>query len=80
LNGDVTHEIQLSLLHLKDRLLAVVPFVCPGVPILLLGLLLLVVRALFCIMPWLPTIVANAGRKFFRLGHLLLILPVLEIS
>jgi hypothetical protein len=77
---DVTHEIQLALLHLKDRLLVVVGFRGIGVLILLMGLLLLGVRALICIMPWLPTIVANAGQKFLRLGHLLLILSVLEIS
>jgi hypothetical protein len=47
---------------------------------LLMGLLLPGVRALICIMPGLSTIVAYVGRKFFRLGHLLLILLVLEIS
>jgi hypothetical protein len=44
-----------------------------GVLLLLLGLLLPGVRALICIMPGLSTIVAYAGQKFFRLGHLLLI-------
>jgi hypothetical protein len=48
--------------------------------LLLLGLLLPGVRALICIMPRLSTIVAYVGQKFFRLGHLPLILLVLEIS
>jgi hypothetical protein len=78
-NRDVTHEIQFALLHSKAWLLAVVAFTGSGVLLLLLGLLLPGVRALICIMPGLSTIVANAGRKFFRLGHLLLILLVLEI-
>jgi hypothetical protein len=78
-NRDVTHEIQLSLLHLKAWLLAVVAFSGFAVLLLLLGLLLSGVRTL-CVMPRLSTIVANAGLKFFRLGHLLLILLVLEIS
>jgi hypothetical protein len=77
---DVTHEIQLALLHLKDRLLVGVVVSGSGVMILLLGLLLFGLRALICIMPGLSTIVANAGWKFFRIRHLLLILPVLEIS
>jgi hypothetical protein len=51
-----------------------------GVLLLLLGLLLSGVRALIGIMLGLSTIVAYAGRKFFRFGHLLLILLVLEIS
>jgi hypothetical protein len=78
-NRDVTHEIKLALLHLKAWLLAVVACSGSGVLVLMLGLLLPGVRALICIMPGLSTIVANAGRKFFRLGHLLLILLVLEI-
>jgi hypothetical protein len=51
-----------------------------GVLLLLLGLLMPVVRALICIMPGLSTIIAYAGWKFFRLGHLLLIILVMEIS
>jgi hypothetical protein len=51
-----------------------------GVLLLLLGLLMPGVWALICIIPGLSTIVAYAGRKFFRLGHLLMILLVLEIS
>jgi hypothetical protein len=70
----------MALLHLKDRLLVVVAFSCLGVLILLPGLLLFWVWALICIMPGLSTVVANAGQKFFRLGHLLLILSVQEIS
>ena len=58
---DVTPEIQLALLHLKGRLLAVITFSCSGVLILLLGVVLLRVRALICVMPGLSTIVANAG-------------------
>jgi hypothetical protein len=58
----------------------VVAFSESVVLLLLLGLLLPGVRALICIIPGLSTIVANAGWKFFRLGHLLLILLVLEIS
>jgi hypothetical protein len=79
-NRDVTHEIQLALLHLKTCLLAGFAISGSGVLLLLLRFLLSGVRALISIMPWLSTIVANAGRKFFRLGHLLLILLVLEIS
>jgi hypothetical protein len=51
-----------------------------GVLILLLGLVLLRVWALIGIMPWLPTIVANAGWKFLWLGDLWLGLTVLKIS
>jgi hypothetical protein len=51
-----------------------------GVLLLLMGLLLPGVQALICIMPGLSTIVANVGRKLFRLGHLLLILLILKIS
>jgi hypothetical protein len=46
---------------------------------LLLGLDLPRVWALIGIMPWLPTIVANAGWKFLWLGDLLLSLTVLKI-
>jgi hypothetical protein len=63
---------------LKAWLLAVVAISGSGVLLLLLGLLLSGVQALICIMPGLSTIVAYAGRKFFRLGHLLLILLVLK--
>jgi hypothetical protein len=48
--------------------------------LMLLGLLLSRVRALIGKMPGLSTIVAYAGPKFFKLGHLLWILLVLEIS
>jgi hypothetical protein len=75
----LSHEIQLALLHLKIWLLVVVAISGSGVLLLLPGLLLPGVRALICIMSGLPTIVASARRKFFRLGHLLLILLVLEI-
>jgi hypothetical protein len=51
-----------------------------GVLLLLLGLLLSGVRALIGKMPELSTIVAYAGRKLFKLGNLLWILLVLEIS
>jgi hypothetical protein len=64
---------------LKAWLLAVVVISGSGVLLLLLGLLLSGVRALIGIMPGLSRIVAYAGRKFFRLGHLLLILLVMEI-
>jgi hypothetical protein len=80
LNRDVTHEIQLALLKLKTWLLAVVAISRFGVLLLLLVFLLPGVRALICIIPGLSTIVTNAGRKFFRLGHLLLTLLVLEFS
>jgi hypothetical protein len=78
-NRDVTHEIKLALLHLKDQLLAVIAFSCSGVLILLLGLVLLRVRALIHIMSGLSTVVANVGWEFLRLWNLLMILPVLEI-
>jgi hypothetical protein len=51
-----------------------------GVLILLLGLVLLRVWAFIGIIPWLPTIVENAGWKFLWLGDLLLGLMVLKIS
>jgi hypothetical protein len=72
-------QIQLALLHSKAWLLDVVAFSGSKVLGLLLGLLLPVVRALICILPWLSTIVAYESGKFFRLGHLLLILLVLKI-
>jgi hypothetical protein len=65
---------------LKAWLLAVVAISGFEVLLLLLWHLMPRVRALICIMPGLSTIVAYVGRKFFRLGHLLLILRVLEIS
>jgi hypothetical protein len=70
---DVTHEPKMVWLHLKDRLLAVITFRCSSVLILLLGFVLLRVRALTYEMPRLPTIVAKAGRKFLGLRNLLMI-------
>jgi hypothetical protein len=70
----------LASLYLKAWLLAVVDISRSGVLLLLLGLLLSRVRALIVKMPGLSTIVAYAGQKFFKLGHLLWILLVLEIS
>jgi hypothetical protein len=71
---DVTHEIKWALLHLKDRLLAVVAFSGSGVLILLLGFRLLRVQVIMYEMPGLSTIVTKAGRKFLGLRNLLLIL------
>jgi hypothetical protein len=75
----VTREVKL-LLHLNRGLLVKVALDYSGVLILLLGLVLPSVWALIGIMPWLPTIVANAGWKFLWLGDLLLGLMVLKIS
>jgi hypothetical protein len=65
---------------LKAWLLAVVALSGSGVLLLLLGLLMSGVWELIGKMPGLSTIVAYAERKFFKLGHLLWILLVLEIS
>jgi hypothetical protein len=68
------------LLHLNRGLLVAIALGYSGVLILLLGLVLPRVWAFIGIMLWLPTIVANAGWKFFRLGDLLLGLTVLKTS
>jgi hypothetical protein len=68
------------LFHLNRGLLVMIALDYSGVLILLLGLVLLRVWALIGIMPWLPTIVANAGWKFLWLGDLWLGLTVLKIS
>jgi hypothetical protein len=68
----VTQEIQLALPHLTAWLVAVVFISGSGVPLLLLGLLLSGVRALICVMPGLPTIVAQTEWKVSGLGELLL--------
>jgi hypothetical protein len=68
------------VLHLNRGLLVTVALGYSGVLIQLLGLVLPRVWALIGIMPWLPTIVANAGRKFLCLGDLWLGLTVLKIS
>jgi hypothetical protein len=75
----VTCEVKLALLHL-NRGLVTISLGYSGVLILLLGLVLPRVWALIGIMPWLPTIVANAGWKFLWLGDLWLGLTVLKIS
>jgi hypothetical protein len=79
LDRKVTREVKLTLLHLNRGLLVTIALGYSGVLILLLGLVLPRVRALIGIMPWLPTIVANAGWKFLWLGDLLS-LTVLKIS
>jgi hypothetical protein len=56
-----TREVKLALLHLNRGLLVTIALSYSGVLILLLKLILPRVRALIGIMPWLPTIVANAG-------------------
>jgi hypothetical protein len=68
----VTQEIQLALPHLTAWLVAVVFISGSRVPLLLLGLLLSGVRALICVMPRLPTIVAQTEWKVSGLGDLLL--------
>jgi hypothetical protein len=76
----VTREVKLALLHLNHGLLVTIALSYSGVLSLLLGLDLPRVWALIGIMPWLPTIVANAGWKFLWLGDLWLGLTVLKIS
>jgi hypothetical protein len=76
----VTREVKLALLHLNHGLLVTISLGYSGVRSLLLGLDLPRVWALIGIMPWLPTIVANAGWKFLWLGDLWLSLTVLKIS
>jgi hypothetical protein len=76
----VTREVKLALLHLNCGLLVLIALGYSGVLILLLGLDPPRVWALIGIMPWLPTIVTNAGWKFLWLGELWLGLTVLKIS
>jgi hypothetical protein len=76
----VTCEVKLALLQLNHGLLVMIALGYSGVPSLLLGLDPPRVWALIGIMPWLPTIVANAGWKFLWLGDLCLGLTVLKIS
>jgi hypothetical protein len=76
----VTCEFKLTLLHLNHGLLVMIALSYSGVQSLLLGLDPPRVWALICKMPWLPTIVANAGLKFLWLGDLLLGLTILKIS
>jgi hypothetical protein len=76
----VTREVKLSLLHLNHGLLVTIALGYCGVRSLLLGLDPPRVWARIGIMPWLPTIVANAGWKFLGLGDLWLSLTVLKIS
>jgi hypothetical protein len=76
----VTCEVKLDLLHLNHGLLVTIALGYSGVLILLLGLDLPRIWALIGIMPWLPTIVENAGWKFLWLGDLWLDLTVLKIS
>jgi hypothetical protein len=80
LDRKVTRGVKLALLHLNRGFLVMIAHDYFGVPIMLLGLVLPRVWALICIMPWLPTIVANVGWKFLWLGDLLLGLTVLKIS
>jgi hypothetical protein len=70
---DVTHRVKLVWLHLEDRLLFVITLSYSEVLILLLEFVLPMVRAISFEMPGLSTIVEKAGRKFLRLGNLLLI-------
>jgi hypothetical protein len=76
----VTREVKLTLLHLNHGLLVSIALSYFGVRSLLLGLDPPRVWALIDIMPWLPTIVANAGWKFLWLGDLWLSPTVLKIS
>jgi hypothetical protein len=76
----VTCEVKLALLHLNCGLLVTIALGYSGVLILLLGLDPPRVWALIGIMPWLLTIVTNAGWKFLWLGELWLGLTVLKIS
>jgi hypothetical protein len=76
----VTREVKLTLLHLNHRLLVAIALSYSGVQSLLLGLDPLRGWALICIMPRLPTIVANTGLKFLWLEDLWLSLAVLKIS
>jgi hypothetical protein len=76
----VTHELKLALLHLDHGLLVMIALSHSGVLILLLGLDPPRVWALIGIMPWLPTIVENAGWKFLWLGELWRGLIVLKMS
>jgi hypothetical protein len=76
----VTHEVKLALLHLNHGLLVTIALSYSGVLNLMLSLDLPRVWALIGMMPWLPTIVANAGWKFLWLGDLWLGLTVLKIS
>jgi hypothetical protein len=76
----VTREVKLALLHMNGELIVTFALSYSGVLILLLVLILPRVWAFIGTMPWLPTIVANAGWKFLWLGDLLLDLTVLKIS
>jgi hypothetical protein len=76
----VTHAVKLTLLHLIRGLLVTIALSYSGVQSLLIGLDPSRVWALICIMPWLPTIVANTGLKFLWLGDLWTSLTVLKIS
>jgi hypothetical protein len=73
---DVTHEVQLSLLHLNCQLLAVIALICFGALPLQMGLVLPRVQTFMGIVPGLSTIVANAGWEFSGLGSLMLCLLV----
>jgi hypothetical protein len=63
----VTREVTLALLHLNHGLLVTIALGYSVVRSLLLGLDPPRVWALIGIMPWLPTIAANAGWKFLWL-------------
>jgi hypothetical protein len=76
----VTREVKLTLLHLNHGLLVSIALSYFRVRSLLLSLDPPRVWALIDIMPWLPTIVANAGWKFLWLGDLWLSPTVLKIS
>jgi hypothetical protein len=65
---EITHEVKLVWLPLKDRLLAMITFSCSEVLILLLGF-----WAITHEIPGLSTIVAKAGLKFLGLLNLSLI-------
>jgi hypothetical protein len=76
----VTREVKPALLHLNYGLLVTIALGYSGVRSLLLGLDPPRVWALIGIMPWLPTIIANAGWKFLWLGDMWRGLTVLKIS
>jgi hypothetical protein len=80
LDRKVTYEVKLALLHLNHGLLVTISIGYSGVLSLLFDLDLPRVWSLIGIMPWLPTIVENAGLMFLWLGDLWLGLTVLKIS
>jgi hypothetical protein len=68
----VTREVKLALLYWNHWFLVTIALGYSGVLIPMLRLVLPMIWALIGIMPWFPTIVANAGWKLLWLGDLLL--------